>query len=220
LSSEALTDRDDDARELVPPSAATLALAAVAGIVVGAVAQLLRQASGDLSELGGSTAPWITIGFVLALPAARRRPLADGAVGAGLVMATYLFAWLLSYHALFAIRESVGLAAGWSEARPWVVAVAPVSVVVGLAAAFAAREGLLADVALAVPIAWSVPEVVRALDAGARAALLVALPIAVLAVVPLWVARTRRVNLLTVACASVALGAVAYVAADTLSLGF
>lgn len=72
-----------------------LAGAVLAGLLSGVTAQFLRQIAGPLMILGASTAPWVTIGFVLAVWATRTANV----LGAE-TMAAYLLAWLLSYQGL------------------------------------------------------------------------------------------------------------------------
>ncbi|MPZ90499.1 MAG: hypothetical protein GEU68_02530 [Actinobacteria bacterium] len=89
-------------------TARILALGALAGLVLGITAQFLRQIGGPVMALGGATASWLTLGFLFAIWARRRSTSLRAASGLGIAtMAPYLFVWLLSYHATFAIRESV-----------------------------------------------------------------------------------------------------------------
>lgn len=185
-------------------------VALLAGVLLGLVAQVLRQIVGPLMDIGAATAPWVTIGFVIAVWATRRiRPLrAAGRTGAW-VTATYLFAWLVAYHSLFAVRESVGFGAAWREAAPWLVVAGPASLVLGFVAARSHARGLLGDLCLAAPIAWSAPEVIHSSQQGWSAGGTLALVIAAVALVPLVVAARRDVRLVRVALASVLLGGVA-----------
>jgi hypothetical protein len=124
-------------------------------------------------------------------------------------MAAYLFAWLVSYHGLFAIRESVGLDAAWREAVPWLVIAGPACLILGWVAARSHGRRILGDVCLASPIAWSLPEIIRSSSEGWPDGATVAAVIAAVAVVPLVVAARRDVRLVRVVFASVMLGAVA-----------
>lgn len=186
------------------------AAALLAGVLFGLTAQVLRQIVGPLMDIGAATAPWVTVGFVVAVWATRRSsPLrAAGLAGAG-VMAAYLFAWLVAYHGLFALRESVGLAAAWREAAPWLVLAGPASLLLGFVAALSHRRGLLGDVCLASPIAWSAPEVIHSSQDGWSAGGIVVVVFAAVALLPLVVAARRDVRLVRVAFASVLLGGVA-----------
>lgn len=185
-------------------------VALLAGVLFGLVAQVLRQIGGPLMDIGAATAPWVTIGFVIAVWATRKSsPLRTAGRTGAWVMATYLFAWLIAYHGLFAVRESVGFAAAWREAAPWLVVAGPASLVLGYVAARSHRRGLLGDACLAAPIAWSVPEVIHNSQEGWSAGGTVAVLIAAVALVPLMVAARRDVRLVGVALASVVLGAVA-----------
>jgi hypothetical protein len=55
----------------------------------------------------------------------------------------------------------------------------------GLVAAFPHKRGFLGDVCLALPIVWSLPEVIGSLRQGWSASATVAFPIATLAMLPL-----------------------------------
>jgi hypothetical protein len=190
-----------------------LAGALLAGLLLGITAQFLRQSDGPLLVIGGSTAPWLTIGFVIAVLVTRgsRSFRAAGVLGAE-TLAIYLFAWLLSYHGLFAVREAVGLWAGWREALPWLVVAAPASLVLGFVAALAHRSGVLGDASLALPIAWSLPEIFENLDRGSYIAS-VAVPILIVALVPIVAVRRRDVSPATVLLTFVVLGGVGVVLA-------
>lgn len=190
--------------------------ALLAGVVLGVVAQMLRQIAGPLMDVGAATTPWVTIGFAIAVWATRRRGwLRDASVvGTGAVTA-YLLAWLFAYHSTFAVRESVGPAAAWREALPWLLAAGPGCLVLGVVAGLAHRRGLLGDACLGLPIAWSLPEVLRSageasLDGGAVAVVLLA-P----AVLP-FLAAGRSVRPARIAVASLVLGGVALVVAPLL----
>ncbi len=184
--------------------------AILAGLLFGVTAQVLRQIVGPLMFLGAGTAPWVTIGFVLAVSATRRsRSLRNASVLGTETMAAYVFAWLLSYHGLFAVRESVGFFAAWREALPWLVTAGPVCLVLGFVAALSHKSGILGDVCLALPIAWSLPEVIDSLKGGWSYSAIVALLIAALAVLPLVTIGRRDVSLVTVVFGSAMLGGVA-----------
>jgi hypothetical protein len=181
-------------------------VALLAGVLFGLLAQVLRQIVGPLMDIGAATAPWVTIGFVIAVWATRRSRSAAVGIGA---MAAYLYAWLIAYHALFAVRESVGLAAGWREAAPWLVVAVPACLILGWIAARSHERGILGDVCLASPIAWSVPEIVYSVRQGSSGSAAVAAVIGALALLPLVLAAGRDVRLGRVALAAVTLGVVA-----------
>jgi hypothetical protein len=184
--------------------------ALLAGILLGLVAQVLRQIVGPFMDIGAATAPWVTVGFVIAVWATRRSDAGRTASAVGIgAMAAYLFAWLVSYHALFAVRESVGFAAAWREATPWLVAAGPACLILGSIAARSHKRGILGDVCLASPIAWSVPEIAYNVRQGSTGSAAVAAVIGALALLPLVLAAGRDVRLVRVALASVTLGAVA-----------
>jgi hypothetical protein len=185
-------------------------VALVAGVLFGLIAQVLRQIAGPLMDIGASTAPWVTIGFVIAVWATRKAwPLRIAGRTGAWVMATYLFAWLIAYHGLFAVRESVGFGAAWREAAPWLVVAGPAALVLGFVAARSHRRGLLGDICLASPIAWSVPEVIHSSQQGWSAGGTVAVVIAAVALVPVILAARRDVRLIRVALAFVLLGGAA-----------
>ncbi|MBX5464515.1 MAG: hypothetical protein IRZ26_03045 [Clostridia bacterium] len=187
---------------------------ALAGALLGVLAQFLRQVPGALMSLGASTAPWVMIGFLLAVSASRdaRAPRDAILVGTGTV-AAYLFAWLVLYHLLFVLRESVSFAAGWREAAPWLVAAVPASPILGAVAALSHRRGPLGDACLAAPVAWSLPEALEILREGGSDAAAVLIPVAVLAALLIrMVAGERRVRAITL------LGAAATLAALTVAV--
>jgi hypothetical protein len=128
------------------------------GSPLGLVAQLLRQIDAPLMSLGAATAPWLTIGFILSLWAspATTRVMTSALVGV-VTIATYLFAWLASYHTLFAIRESVTGAEAWREAAPWAIAAIPTSLTLGLVAASHRGWLLLAVSRWRFPSHWHFP---------------------------------------------------------------
>ncbi len=142
--------------------------------------------------LGGSTAPWLTIGFLLAVWATQRGAFRRAARLGVATVAVYLLAWLLAYHVTFAIRESVALTDAWREAAPWLLLAGPATVLLGVAAAGAHRHGVAGDVCLALPIAWSTPEIVAYVREGWSFAVVVGIPTAVLALMPLVAAGRRE----------------------------
>lgn len=179
--------------EISPVRPLPFAAALIGGVAVGIIAQLLRQHVGALGELGGATAPWITPGFLLAVVTVQGRWFVDRAINGGILSATYLFAWLLAYHTTFALQQSVPLSSAWNQARPWMVAVAPASIVLGLLLGVVGFEDWRGDVALAMPIAWSFPEALRAIQHGWPYFLVEGLPIALIAVAPLALSRRRPI---------------------------
>ena len=202
LSPDRSTSRGHETRVLAP--------VALAGAVLGILAQLLRQVPGPLMALGGATAPWVTVGFLLALWVTRRTT--SHAIGLPIAtLAAYLVMWLLSYHLTFAIREAITIPEAWREAAPWMLLTAPASVIFGIATATAHRRDIPGDLCLALPIAWSTPEVIAYSREGWTFAVLVAAPTAVLAFLPLIsMSRRRDVRPLRVlvACCAFALAGV------------
>lgn len=188
--------------------------AVLAGLLLGVVAQLLRQISGPLMDIGAATAPWVSVGFAIAVWASRRAwPLRNATAVAIGVVAGYLFAWLLSYHGLFAVRESVGLAAAWREAAPWLVLAVPAAPILGYVAARSRRAGLVGDLCLASPLAWSLPEILASRSDGWPDGATVAAVIALVAVLPLAVGARRDVRVGRVVVGFAVLGALALVLA-------
>jgi hypothetical protein len=180
-------------------TAPRLALVPLAGVLLGVLAQLLRQVEGSAMALGGATAPWLTIGFLIAVLASRQRDSFRAASGHGVATAAvYLLTWLASYHATFAIRESVTQAAAWREAAPWLLLAGPVSAALGVAAAVTHKEGALGDLCLALPVAWSMPEVLLFLWQGWVHVIVVALPTVILAFSPFLAVGRGDVKLLRV----------------------
>jgi hypothetical protein len=172
-------------RPYLRPSTTT---AVALGIALGLVAQVLRQVPGQTMEFGAATAPWLSIGFAAAVWAARWR-------AAGSTLFAYLVAWLVAYHLLFALGQSVPIAAAVREASPWLVLAVPVCVVLAPLARRARASGVLADLCLALPLAWSIPEV---FENAQRGDLVVAICIALLGLTPIAASQRRDVRLLTV----------------------
>jgi hypothetical protein len=177
----------------VATSARALGIVAIAGLVLGFVAQLLRQVAEPVMAVGAATAPWLTIGFLAAIWATRTVSSRRKVLGFAATL-IYLVGWIVSYHVTFAIRESVPLAAGWREAAVWLLLAGPVSVVLGIAAALTHERGVLGDVSLALPVAWSTPEVVDYVIQGWSYAVVVGLPTVVLAVIPFVAIEDRNVK--------------------------
>ena len=188
------------------------AASALVGLLLGLSAQLLRQIDGPLMTLGGATAPWLTVGFFLAVWASRGRRFRTGSWIGIATVGIYLLAWLLAYHATFAIRESVTQASAWREAAPWVLLAGPVSILLGIVAAATHRNGALGDFSLALPVAWSIPELALFIKEGPSHIIIVALPTFLLALSPLLAMGRRDVKLLRVAAACIAFGVGAIVA--------
>jgi hypothetical protein len=183
-------------------------IAFLAGALLGLFAQFLRQIPLALMYLGGSAAPWITAGFLLSVSASRGVPTTRDAisVAAGTV-ATYLVAWLVSYHLLFVLRESVSMAVGWRQAAPWLVVSIPASLSLGAIAALSHKHGILGDVCLAVPIAWSLPEFIGGLKQGWLAGTAIVVPAAVFAVLLIhMIVKERQVNMIVLLVAVITLG--------------
>ncbi|OPY55749.1 MAG: hypothetical protein A4E55_02483 [Pelotomaculum sp. PtaU1.Bin035] len=159
--------------------------------------------------LGASTAPWVLVGFLLAVSTSRgaHTPRKAILVATGTV-AAYLLAWLVSYHLLFVLRESVSLADGWRQTAPWLVAAVPASPILGTIAALSHKRGLLGDVCLAAPIALSLPEAIESLKEGWLIGSVVVTPVAVFAALLIHMAiNERRVSTTALLAAVVMLGA-------------
>lgn len=205
----------DTARVAAPPAAiaspwVTWVSVPFAGVALGVTAQILRQIYGPLMALGASMAPWVMVGFLLAVWASRGAPTTRKAVLVATgVTAAYLVAWLVPYHVLFVLREHVPLAAGWRQAAPWLIVTVPAAPFLGTIAALSHKRGFLGDACLVAPIAWSLPELVgspaRGLDSTAIAA-----PVVVLTALLILMARSERqvraVSLLAAAAMLVAFG--------------
>ena len=190
-----------------------LGAAALLGLGVGVLAQVLRESDSEaVSTLGGGTALWVTIGFLLARRVARTWQGPDRPAWACVAVAAYLLAWLLGYHALFAVHEHLPGDAAWVEARYWVAAVTPACIVIGLAATWSLRPGLLGDVSLALPLGWSLPEAYLGIERGWTFAAVVAVPTIVAGLTAVAVARDRRRNAVTITFAALAIGLVGYLA--------
>jgi len=191
---------------------ALLALSPAAGVVAGAAAQLLATGGEAVRPLGTSLAPWLTIGFVLAILTARSWRGPNRASWTCVLAASYLYAWLLTYHVLYRVIQHPPTVAVWAEARLWVAAVAPGCVALGVLALGSLRRGLVGDACSAAALAWSVPEIVAAAQTTWSHAALFALPVLALAAVPPAVARGRRCDAAVVVATALLGGAALMVA--------
>lgn len=163
--------------------------------------------------LGASMAPWVVVGFLLAVSAAHRSNTTRKAIfiSTGTV-AAYLLAWLLLYHLLFVLRESVPFSDGWSQVAPWLVAAIPACPILGTIAALSYRPGLLGDTCLAMPIAWSLPEVLENLKQSWADGAVIVIPVSFLiALLIRMIIAKRRVRGTIILGVSIALGVLAVI---------
>jgi len=164
-----------------------------AGALTGLIAQYLRQKPGAndaFMALGGSTAIWVSIGFVLARQIASARPARDRIAWVS-VAAAYLFAWLIAYHALLGHRDRLDFAQVWPQMRYWLAAVAPACLVLGYIATESLRKDLLGDICLALPLGWSLSEIYSSFRVGGSHIAVVSLPTLLVASLPLLALRRR-----------------------------
>lgn len=190
-------------------------IASLAGALLGVGAQFLRQVPGPLMSLGASTAPWVTIGFLLAALASRGARTRSNAIYASTASVTaYLLVWLVLYHLLFVLRGSLPPAAGWREVVPWLIIAIPACPILGIIAALLHKTGPLGDVSLAAPIAWSLPEALGKLGQGWSSVAAIEIPVVLLVTLlvrmTLAERRVRPIVLLTAAIALGLFGAVVY----------
>ena len=197
-----------EAGALSAPRAITLA--AGGGLAAGALAQLLSQAGGAVRALGAGTAIWVTIGLALAMLIARGWRGRDRTAWACAAAGVYLLAWLLAYHALYALLDQPPLVGVWREAQHFVATVAPACLVLGFIATRALREGRLGDVCLALPLGWSLAETLYAAQRGPGIALVVGVPTILVALLPLLLVRDRRKRASTLVLGAAASTAVVY----------
>jgi hypothetical protein len=165
-----------------------------AGVLTGLIAQYLRQKTGAgdaFMALGGSTAIWVSIGFVLARQTAAVRPARDRIAWVSVAAAAYLFAWLIAYHSLLGIRDHLDLAQVWPQMRYWLVAVAPACLALGFIATESLRKDLLGDICLALPFGWSLPEIYSSVRVGGSHIPVVSIPTLLVASLPLLALRRR-----------------------------
>lgn len=192
-----------------PLGSSIIGWALLYGIGLGAIAKLMGLVDGPLRFLGAGVAFWVTAGFLVARHAAKGREPLDGTVWAGTTMAVYMGAWLLSYCAVFGLQSSAGFGAAWLNERIFFIITPAASALLGFIATASLRGDWFGDACLAAPIAWSLPEIGYALSQGWQYAALVALPMALLASVPLAMSRHRRVNWVVFVTACVAGGVIA-----------
>ena len=194
---------------------------ACAGALIGLVAQLLRQSYGAhdaFMDLGRSTAVWVTIGFLTARWIARASPARDRIAWVSVVVAAYLFAWLITYHTLFGFREHLEFAHVWPQMRYWLAAVAPACIAIGFIATESLRRDWLGDICLALPLGWSLSEIYSGARLGGAHIAVVTLPTLLVASLPLLALRRRKRSLLVVAVTVLAIGVPFYLLFPHLSL--
>lgn len=190
-----------------PIGSSIVGWALVAGATLGVVAKLLASMQSPLMLLGAGVAFWVSTGFLLAQVAARNRELLDGTVWASTTMAVYLGAWLLGYCLIFGLQQSSGFGAAWLDERLFFILAPWASVIIGGIAVISLRKDWIGDAFLAAPIAWSLPEVGYAFLQGWQFVALVAVPVIVVAAIPLATERHRSVNRVVFAGACLAGGA-------------
>lgn len=193
-----------------PVGSSIIAWALLTGALLGVVAKLLGSVQGPVVLLGVGVAFWVSAGFLLARVAARHRGMLDGTVWGGTTMAVYLGAWLLAYCWVFGLQQASGFGAAWLDERLFFILAPWASVIIGVIAVISLRADWIGDAFLAAPIAWSLPEVRVAFQAGWPFVAAAALPAVVLALVPLASERHRRVNRAVFAGACLAGGAVGF----------
>jgi hypothetical protein len=193
-----------------------------AGALAGLIAQYLRQklgANDAFMALGGSTAIWVTIGFLLARQTASSRPARDRIAWVSVAAAAYLFAWLIAYHTLLGIQYHLDLAQVWPQVRYWLAAVAPACLVLGYVATESLREDLLGDICLALPLGWSLSEIYSSARVSSARIAVVSLPTLLVASLPLLALRRRpKWSLLTVVLTVLAVGVLFHLLFPHLSL--
>lgn len=166
------------------------------GAALGILAQFLRQLPEPWMSLGAAAAPWVMVAFAMGIWASS----GDGPNHEKILWATgaieaYLFAWLVSYHATFAVRESATIAGAWRQAWPYLLASVPASLALGGIGTFSHKGGILGDLCLAVPIAWTVPEAVGDMRYGGWSVASVVVPVAVLLILSAYaMTKERYVN--------------------------
>ncbi len=129
-----------------------IATSGAGGLSAGAAARLLQlYGSRGLILVGAGLALWLTLTFV----AGRLGGSARWSVIGSLL---FLSAWIVGYYVTDAVQLGVPVATMWPVAKPWVTLVIPVSCVIGIIANRSTRAGVKGDAALALPLAWSIPE--------------------------------------------------------------
>jgi hypothetical protein len=193
-----------------------------AGALTGLIAQYLRQKTGAddaFMALGGSTAIWVSIGFLLARQTAGARPARDRIAWVSVAAAAYLFAWLIAYHALLGVHDHLDFAQVWPQMRYWLVAVAPACLILGYIATESLRKDLLGDICLALPLGWSLSEIYSSARVGGAHIAVVSIPTLLVASLPLLaLRRRRRWSLLVVAAMVLLIGLLFHLLYSHLSL--
>ena len=184
---------------------------ACAGSLTGFAAETLRAGNSEaLSTLGGATAIWVTIGFVLVQQAALAWPERDRIGWISVLAAAYLFAWLITYHATFALDDKLAFAQVWPEERYWIAAVAPACLIVGFVAGKSLSDGPLGNACLVLPLGWSLPEVYLSARDGTSYIAAVSIPTLIVALIPIVRGRKRRWNFVVAGAALLVSAAIVY----------
>jgi hypothetical protein len=180
----------------------------LAGACLGVLAQLIRQMPDPLMTLGASTAPLVTAGYFLASFVSKGEKKTWKAMVAAIIsMYIYLIAWLLLYHLLFILQEDLPIEDGWRQTLPWLVAVLPISPILGAMAAKTNKPGILGDTCLVAPIAWLLPETLEGLGKSWLEHSVVVIPVVVLVSLLIRIEKSgRRVNTITLLLAAIMLG--------------
>lgn len=158
--------------------------------------------------LGASTAPWVFVGFLFSYSTSRgvntlRKTIL---IATGSIL-TYLVAWIVSYYLLFVVRESVTLVDGWNNAAPWLFITIPASLIIGTIAALSHKRGLLGDVSIAIPLAWSIPEILDSLREGLMDGIFFIITVSILALLLIKIViNERQVNVFAMLTSVVILG--------------
>ncbi|KQL54165.1 hypothetical protein AN964_12105 [Heyndrickxia shackletonii] len=132
------------------------------GACLGVFAQLIWQLPDPLMTLGGSTAPWVMVGYFLAAFISKEEKKPRKAIVIGIIsIYVYLITWLFFYYFLFILQKNLPIEAGWRQTVPWLIAALPISPVLGVIAAMTHKPGIFGDTCLVAPIAWLLPEALK-----------------------------------------------------------
>ncbi|WP_209845774.1 hypothetical protein [Paenibacillus sediminis] len=116
----------------------------------------------------------------------------SGTVYTGASVTAYIITWLVFYHLLFVLQESLPLIAGWREAVPWLVFAVPMCPTLGILAALSHRDGIIGDICITSPIIWLLPEALNGESPRGLSAIAIVIPVLLLFFLLLGLERAKR----------------------------
>jgi hypothetical protein len=174
---------------------AGIAVGGFAGLCLGLFAQLLRESSNlQVTQLGGATAIWVTLGFLVVRTVAPHLPRTHRWVWTCIVMAAYLSIWLVAYYWLFGAHWNIGFDEIWQAKWQWAAFVPPASLFLGLAVVRSLRLDGPGRACLTLPLLWSLTDLRDAASGSFELAAVLGVPTLVAALVALVLAVRPQVR--------------------------